>query len=131
MPSHVVDLVVHALNDQTRSVRGSQILVLGAAYKPNISDYRESPSLEIIEMLHHQGAEVSYSDPHVPSLEVGDMSLISVELTDDVVSGADCVLIVTHHSLFDFEAIIRNAKCVVDTRNVTRKFSGSEKIYFL
>lgn len=131
MPSHVVELVIRALNNQSRSVRGSRILVLGAAYKPNISDYRESPSLEIIEMLHHQGAEISYSDPHVPQLEVGDLFLRSRELNRETLVEADCVLIVTHHTLFDIELVVQSARCIVDTRNVTRAFRESEDIYIL
>lgn len=131
MPSHVVELVIRALNNQSRSVRGSKILVLGAAYKPNISDYRESPSLEIIEMLHHQGAEISYSDPHVPQLEVGGLSLLSRELSREAIAEADCVLVVTHHALFDIKLVVQSARCIVDTRNVTREFGRSENIYVL
>jgi UDP-N-acetyl-D-glucosamine dehydrogenase len=131
MPHHVVDLVIKALNDQSKSVRDSKILVLGVAYKPNISDYRESPSLEIMEMLYAQGANLSYSDPYVPAVDHGLISLVHDDITSELLGGSDCVLVVTHHKSFNYEYIVREAPLVVDTRNVTRRFSNYGNVYYL
>lgn len=131
MPHHVVNLVAEALNDESKCLRGSHMLVLGVAYKPNVSDYRESPALEIIEMLHRRGAQVRYSDPHVPSIAVGDLLLASQSATPETVRAADCVLIITNHRDFDYEMIAHEAKLVVDTRNSTRKFAQDDNVRFL
>lgn len=131
MPHHVVKIVVKALNDASKSVRGSNILILGMAYKPNISDYRESPSLEILEILLHQGASVQYSDPFVSQIEINNQILTDTPLTPSIITDADCILIITHHKQFDYEAIIRNAKLVVDTRNITRPLASLGNVYYL
>jgi UDP-N-acetyl-D-glucosamine dehydrogenase len=131
MPHHVVAIVTRALNDRSKSIRGSQILILGVAYKPNVSDYRESPGLEIIEILHLQGACLSYSDSYVPSLTYGKLQLEHQELTSETLAASDCVLIVTNHSTFDYEMIVRESTLVVDTRNATRKFGSPDKVYYL
>lgn len=131
MPHHVVKLVVTALNDASKSVRGSHILILGMAYKPNISDYRESPSLEILEILLHQGASVQYSDPYVSEIETNNQKINHTPLTPRVIADADCILIITHHKQFDYEAIVRGAKLVVDTRNITRPLASLGNVYFL
>jgi len=131
MPQHVVDLVSETLNDQSKSVRGSRILVLGVAYKPNVGDFRESPALEILELLEHRGARISYSDPYVPSLALGGKAWKSQELTPEMLRETDCVLVVTHHRDFDFEMVVREAPAVVDTRNATREFAHLGAVRFL
>ena len=131
MPQHVVGLVIRALNSQSKSVRGSRIHILGVTYKPDVTDYRESPSLEIMEILGRQGAHLSYSDPYVSLLPFGKLHLEHQEPTPEVLAASDCVLIVTNHSAFDYESIVRESSLVVDTRNVTRRVSNQGNIYFL
>ena len=121
MPYHVVDSVASALSQQRKAMNGSRVLVLGLAYKKDIDDLRESPSLTIIELLKARGAEVQYNDPYFPSVGKGrkyDLNMRSVSLDD--VGAYDCVLIVTDHSDYDYASIVREAKLVVDTRNATR-----------
>ncbi len=119
MPAYVVELVSQALNRRRRCLNGAQILVLGVAYKRGVGDTRESPALEILASLHEKGAEVSYADPHVPSIVLEGMALKAVELTDDGLAAADCVLILTDHPDFDYRRVVEAASLVVDTRNVT------------
>jgi len=125
MPEHVVHLVAGALNDRGRAVRGSSILVLGVTYKADVNDIRESPALEIIEHLMKQGAHVSYADPFTPQLALEGHKLSAVEPTSEALAAADCVLILTNHSSFDYAAIAERALLVVDTRNAMRAFRGS------
>jgi UDP-N-acetyl-D-glucosamine dehydrogenase len=120
MPLFWVRKVGERLNDQSRAVRGSKILVVGAAYKKDIDDLRESPALDIIRLLHQQGAEVSYHDPYIPALDEDGEHLESVPLTKERVAGSDCVVIVTDHSNLDYELIRAHARAIVDTRNVLR-----------
>jgi len=125
MPEHVVHLVARALNDRGRPVRGSSILVLGVTYKADVNDIRESPALEIIEHLMKQGAHVSYADPFTPQLAVEGHKLTAVEATPDTLAAADCVLILTSHSSFDYATIAERAPLVVDTRNAMKAFRGT------
>src|SRR4051794_11677760 len=118
MPEFVVVKVADALNDRGRAVRGSKILICGLTYKRDIDDVRESPALDIIELLHRRGAEVSYSDRHVPSLRHGELQIPSVPI--DRASEFDCVLIATDHSDVDYGALVQRARLIVDTRNATR-----------
>src|SRR5262249_40132635 len=120
MPEHVVTLVGDALNERGQAVRGSSVLVLGVTYKPDVNDVRESPALEIVEMLARKGARVSYADPYVPQLLVDGQKLSAVEATADAVAAADCVLILTNHSSFDYAVVAERAALVVDTRNALR-----------
>jgi UDP-N-acetyl-D-glucosamine dehydrogenase len=120
MPEHVVTLVTDSLNERGRAVRGSAVLVLGVTYKADVNDIRESPALEIIEMLERKGANVSYADPFTPQLTANGLKLSSVEATPDAVAGADCVLILTNHSCFDYGVIAERASLVVDTRNALK-----------
>lgn len=131
MPRHVVDLVCDALNDSGKSVRNSKILILGVAYKPHVSDMRESPALDIIELLHHRGADLTYSDPYVPTLSTELHSLSSIPLTAEHVRDCDCVVITTQHKEFDYEMVVREAPVIIDTRNATRKYIGTGNIRFL
>jgi UDP-N-acetyl-D-glucosamine dehydrogenase len=125
MPEHVVHLVAGALNDRGRAVRGSSILVLGVTYKADVNDIRESPALEIIEHLMTQGAHVSYADPFTPQLALEGHKLSAVEPTPEALAAADCVLILTNHSSFNYAVIAERAPLVVDTRNAMRTFRGS------
>ena len=121
MPYHVVESVGAALNQHKKALNGSKILVLGLAYKKDIDDLRESPSLTIIELLQKQGAQVSYNDPYFPTVGRGrkyDLQMKCASL--DNLGQYDCVLIVTDHSDYDFRRIVRESKLVVDTRNATK-----------
>ncbi len=123
MPEHVVDRVAYALNDDMKPIKGSKILVLGAAYKRDITDWRESPAVPIIEGLLGRGGDVSYHDDFVPAMALGHHGegsrLESVELDYDRLGDYDCVVIVTDHTYFDAERIVKRAQRVVDTRNLT------------
>jgi UDP-N-acetyl-D-glucosamine dehydrogenase len=117
MPDHVVGKIASALNDESKAVKGSQILILGVAYKPNVSDLRESPALDIIHLLNEMGAIVSFNDPHVTDmLDEGDETP-RVELTDEALRDADCVVVVTHHDAYDWQRIADSARLIVDTRH--------------
>ena len=122
MPEHVVALVGDSLNDRGRAVRGASVLVLGVTYKADVNDIRESPALEIIEMLERKGAHVSYADPFTPQLTANGLKLTAVEATSETIGAADCVLILTNHSTFDLPAIAEGAKLVVDTRNALKAY---------
>src|ERR1700719_2616232 len=125
MPYHVVDAVAAALNDRKKSNKGSKILILGMAYKKDVDDLRESPSLKLLELLTARGALLDYNDPYFAALHKMrhyDFSKMrSVDLSPERVASYDCVLIATDHSSYDYDAIARDAKLVVDTRNATRR----------
>jgi len=123
MPHFVVDKIQNALNDQAKPLRGSHVHILGVAYKRNIDDVRESPALDVAHLLKKRGAHITYSDPFVPSLKVDDQELAPedpLEASHD----ADCVVIITDHSDFDYETIARKAKLIVDTRNALKGKTG-------
>jgi len=120
MPEHVVALVGDALNDRGRALRGSSILVLGVTYKPDVNDIRESPALEILQMLERKGAHVSYADPFTPQLTLGSAKLSAVEASPEAIAEADCVLILTNHTSFNYATIADRAMLVVDTRNALK-----------
>ncbi len=120
MPEHVVTLVVDALNERGRALRGASVLVMGVTYKADVNDIRESPSLEIIEMLEKKGAQVSYADPFTPQIVSSGIKLSAVEPSPENIAAADCVLILTNHSSFDGAVIADRAKLVVDTRNALK-----------
>ncbi len=120
MPSVVTTLVSEGLNGLSKSIRGSKILVLGVAYKKNVSDCRESPALDVMRMLIDKGAELSYNDPLVPKLRMGRNLLTSVELSPANLEIQDCVIILTDHGAYDFKKIVASAKLVIDTRNATK-----------
>lgn len=123
MPEHVVDLVIKGLNSQRKPANGSNVLIMGVAYKRDIDDMRESPALAIIEKLQELGAEVSFHDPYVAEvhLEGNGSRLSGIPLSQEVVTKADCVVIVTDHRNIDYGWLVEHAKLVVDTRNTTRK----------
>ena len=119
MPQWVVGKVADVLNERGRAIKGSKILVLGLAYKKNIDDTRESPSVEIMDLLQAKGAEIAYSDPHVPVFPRKrdyHFDLQSVPLTADTLGSYDCLLLATDHDGFDYALIQRHAKLIVDTR---------------
>ena len=133
IPYYVVERVGKALNDRSKSIRGSKILVLGVAYKKDVDDVRESPALEIMEILQHNGAVLSYSDPYIPRLHkmrAYDFShMSSLDLTEDLMKSQDLVLITTDHTSVDYQRVVDHAQLVVDTRNATRSVTrGREKI---
>jgi len=127
MPYHVLDSVARALNQQKKALNGSKVLVLGVAYKKDIDDLRESPSLTILELLQKEGAEVSYNDPYFAFVGKGrkyDLQMHNTPL--ERIGEFDCVVIVTDHSDYDYQRIVREAKLVVDTRNAFKGRTGSD-----
>jgi UDP-N-acetyl-D-glucosamine dehydrogenase len=130
MPHHVVNRVTDVLNEVSKSVKGSKLLVLGVAYKPDTNDLRESPALEVIRLLQMKGGDVSFHDPYVPHVEIPNLTY--TELSNSILNWADCVIITTHHSVYDYAWVVQHAKSVVDTRNATRDVSQHrEKIHKL
>jgi UDP-N-acetyl-D-glucosamine dehydrogenase len=128
MPYHVIASVVSALNRQKKSLNGSRVLVLGVAYKRDIDDLRESPSLTIIELLQKEGAQVSYHDPYFPTIGKGRKYDLQMKRSSlDNLGEYDCVLIVTDHSDYDYRKIVEESRLIVDTRNATKGIR-SEKI---
>jgi UDP-N-acetyl-D-glucosamine dehydrogenase len=123
MPHSIVELIADALNGRAKAVRGSSVLVVGVAYKRDVDDIRESPALDVMTLLAAKGANVTYSDPHVPTLPAsawgGGVELRSVPLTPFAIRQADCVTILTDHVVFDADEIVAHANLVVDTRNAT------------
>jgi len=133
MPEYVIERLTLALNDHGKPVKGSNICVLGAAYKRDIDDPRESPTFELMELLLARGATISYSDPHVPKLPPMRRrqlpAMESRDLTAEFLSAQDCVLIATDHSAFNYDEIVARAPLIIDTRNATRLVTvGREKI---
>ncbi len=118
MPEYWVEKVVAALNEQSKAVRGSVVLVVGVAYKRDIDDLRESPALDVIRLLERMGAVVRYHDPFIPELHEDGVALKSSPLTADAVRAADCVVIVTDHTKLDYAMVAREARALVDTRHV-------------
>lgn len=123
MPQFVRDKVIRALNKQRKSLNGAKILMLGVAYKRDISDWRESPAIKIIQALQADGAEISYNDPHIDVLPIGKELLRGVELNKEMLAAADCIVVTTDHSDYDYDYIVSHANVVVDTRNATRNVS--------
>jgi len=127
MPYHVVDAIGSALNDRQKALKGSRVLVLGVAYKKDVDDLRESPTLKIMQLLHERGAMIDYNDPYFPQLHkmrhYDYAGMQSVELLPAKIAEYDCVVIATDHSSYDYPAIVEAAKLIVDTRNVTRRIT--------
>jgi len=126
MPDYVVQKIAYGLNENKKAINGSKILVLGIAYKKNVDDMRESPSVILMEKLRDMGAEVSYSDPHVPvfpKMREHHFDLSSVDLKADTLKSYDCVLLATDHAKFDYDMILQNAELLIDTRG---KFDPSQ-----
>ncbi len=123
MPHFVVAKIQNALNDHSKPIKGSRIHIYGVSYKRDIDDVRESPALDIMLLLKRRGAEISYTDPHVPKLQLDGIALQS----EDSVKDADCVVVVTDHSDFDYASLVEKARLVVDTRNALKNYT-SDKI---
>lgn len=124
MPEYVLGKLMDGLNDHGKALKGSRVLVLGIAYKKNVDDMRESPSVEIMELIEAKGAEVSYSDPHVPNfpkMREHHFELASIELSAEALAGFDAVVLATDHDGFDFELIKQHAKLIIDSRGTYRE----------
>ncbi|PFR90089.1 UDP-N-acetyl-D-glucosamine dehydrogenase [Bacillus cereus] len=131
MPEYVYNKASYALNNHQKSIRGSKVLLLGMAYKSNIDDLRESPGLEIYELLRDGGANVEYNDPHANTFQDKyDETITSVELNYSELEKYDCIILITDHSMYDSNKIVQNSKLIVDTRNAFRDFED-EKIVTL
>ena len=128
MPYHVTSWIMEGLNSQCMSLKESSILVLGVAYKKDVGDTRESPSLKIIGLLRDRGAKVCYNDPYVPEINIGGEKLQSTNLSNEALTSADCVVIACDHSDFDYEHIVDKSKLVFDTKGVTEKIVASNII---
>jgi len=122
MPRYVVSRVMEALNDRGKALKGSRVLVLGAAYKPDIDDVRESPALDVIGLLKQKGGIVEYHDPYIPHIyhETDGWHMDSVQDVMEAVKDADAVVIITNHTIYDYRAIVENSAFVFDSRNATR-----------
>jgi UDP-N-acetyl-D-glucosamine dehydrogenase len=128
MPHFVVGKVGDALNRFKKSINGAKILVLGVAYKRNISDVRESPALDIIQLLEKKGAALSYCDPFVPALNEHGITLKAEKFSAATLRKADCVVLVTDHDAFNYSMIASESKAVVDTRNALKGYNGTNII---
>jgi UDP-N-acetyl-D-glucosamine dehydrogenase len=126
MPEHAVGVITRALNDHEKSLKGSKILVLGIAYKRDIDDCRESPSLDVIQELVKRGAKVDYSDPYVPNVTISDVAYTHTALTAAGLAKYDCVAITTDHTNVDYDLVVDHARLIVDTRNVL-KLRGQQR----
>jgi len=127
MPHYVITKIMEALNERKKSLNGSKVIVLGLAYKKDIDDLRESPSIELIELLRQKGAKVDYNDPYIPKTHKQrqhDLRMKSKKLSAKMLAGYDVVLISTDHSDYDYDWVVKNAKLVVDTRNATAAIRG-------
>jgi len=119
MPKFVVTRAMELLNEHNKAMRGSRVHILGVTYKKDISDSRESPAIEVIKLLSALGAEVTYTDPFVPSLQVEGQKMASMPLSREALASSDMAIIITNHTSFDYVEIVRNAPLVFDTRNAT------------
>ena len=124
MPRFVVERVVQALSQNHKPLMDARVHLFGVAYKPGVRDVRESPAVDIAQLLQRGGAVVSYSDPHVPRVELGELVLEAVSWDTALAQGVDCAVITTGHPEFDYADIARRASCIVDTRNALKGFSG-------
>lgn len=120
MPEFVVDKTARILNDFGKSIRGSKIVVLGAAYKANLADWRESPAIEVMKLMSDRGADISYNDPYVPEFSEHGLSLKSEALTEELLASSDIVVVLTNHKDFDYDWILNHAPHVFDTRNALK-----------
>jgi UDP-N-acetyl-D-glucosamine dehydrogenase len=124
MPQYVVECVADALNTVHKSINGSRVHLFGVAYKRDVNDLRESPALDVIELLAKRGAQLSYSDPFVPELRHGDRVMTSIDVERAFERMPDCMVICTDHSVFDYDAIVRSGALIVDTRNALRLYQS-------
>ena len=132
MPEYVVDKITKALNTRRKSVKDSDVIILGVAYKRDISDLRESPALDVIRLLQEKGAKVKYCDPYVSIIRMDNgPDLRATPLTEQLIKKADCVAIITDHSSFNYQWVVDKAQMVVDTRNATKNVTGKKKVFKL
>jgi UDP-N-acetyl-D-glucosamine dehydrogenase len=127
MPNYVVNKINDALNDFSKSIKNSKVLILGVSYKRDIDDLRESPALDVIELLRQRGAKVMYHDAYVPEIELDGSILISIDL-DQGLRDADCAVIITNHSNLDYQKVVNASKVVIDTRNATKGIQSPKVI---
>ncbi|MCP2620630.1 SAM-dependent chlorinase/fluorinase [Candidatus Aminicenantes bacterium AC-334-E05] len=131
MPNYVVSKIIDALNEKEKCLKNSKILILGIAYKKDTDDIRESPGVEIIDILKNKGANVDYHDPYISNFsgmrKYPHLSMKSIELSEKKLKDYDCVVIITDHSCYNYKWIVENSKLIIDTRNATSKIK-SEKI---
>ena len=120
MPEFVVEKITDALNSMEKSVKAPNIHILGVAYKKDVNDVRESPALEIINILRLKGAKISYTDPYIPEIDYHKLTARSKPLTKELLSKVDCSVIVTDHSNFNYDMIVSHSKLIVDTRNALK-----------
>ena len=131
MPGHVAKRAAHLLNQNKIPLKKASVLILGVAYKKDIDDPREAPALDVIDNLLEEDARVSYSDPFIAVLNRGRLTLRSQSLTPAIIKKQDCVVILTDHSSVDYGMVVKNAKMILDTRNVLRNFKHKENVHFL
>lgn len=127
MPHYVVNKVNDALNDFSKSVKNSRVLIIGVSYKKDTDDLRESPALDVIQLLKKRGAKVMYHDPYVPEIKLDGVSLLSMEFERGL-QEADCTVIITNHSSLDYQKVVKGSKVVLDTRNATKGIKSSNII---
>ena len=128
MPDYVIEKIINILNKYKKSVNGSKILILGIAYKKDTNDYRESPALEIMEKLYDLGARIYYNDEYIPELYFKNKKIYFTKLNKKILTKADCVVIITDHSYYDYKWIVNNASVILDTRNATKHIKNRQKI---
>lgn len=128
MPRYVVSKIVDALNKNKKSVNGSKILILGLSYKKDINDTRESPSIDIYQLLFEKGADIDFSDPYVPEFELNGEVKLSVKIDANSLSKYDCTVIATNHTVFNITTIVENSKLIVDARDATKDLNNPAKI---
>jgi len=128
MPYYVTSRIMKALGSHSKSLKGAKVLVLGVAYKKDVEDIRESPSLKLIKLLSGKGAILSYNDPYIGKVEMAEDTLVSIELDDELLSSADCVVIATDHSCYDYQYITDKSSLVFDTRGATKNLQGDNII---
>lgn len=129
MPAYVVNKVMHALNDERKSLNGSRVLILGVAYKRDIDDVRESPALAVYHLLQTKGAQVAFHDPHITHFRADDGHVVErITYSDQALADADCVVIITDHSAYDWVHVVTHSRLVVDTRNALGKLTGKARV---
>ncbi|MGB1288506.1 MAG: UDP binding domain-containing protein, partial [Aggregatilineales bacterium] len=132
MPRYIVNKIMNALNDDAKPMRGSRVLVLGVAYKPDIDDVRESPALDVIALLQKRGADVCYHDPLVGEIQLeGGVKMTCTPLSEKLLQNVDCVVITTHHSSYDWAMVLKHSHLVMDTRHVTPGYDSDTRVVLL
>jgi UDP-N-acetyl-D-glucosamine dehydrogenase len=128
VPQYALGKIADALNDAGKPLRGSRVLLLGVAYKVDTGDLRESPALDILHLLRGKGADLAYHDPYVPQVRLDDFILDSATLDRQILHWADCVVITTAHSSYDWSWVAQHSRLLVDTRNVIRPTDTQAKV---